>query len=192
MRLFASLLLIWLSYTSGSTQTREDTTAMNKKVTSIFYGQPGKAALYSLILPGAGQIYNKRYWKAPLVWAGEGLVAFYLIQSLDRFASADNCWKSLVEDPTMPAVSCGTITDRNTAFTLRQARRSQRERAWIFRGLAHLLNVIEAFVDRHLINFDTSVDLSWVHYDRQESSMVQTFAGIQVFKISIPISKLTR
>lgn len=140
--------------------------------TSIFYGQPGKAALYSLIIPGAGQLYNKRYWKAPIVWAGEGFAIYYLASSINTFQNRNDCWKGLLQDSTDPNLLCtptnlkipislGNITDVSNAFDLRNSARSQKERAWLIMSAVHLMNIVEAFVDRHLINFDTSEDLSF-------------------------------
>jgi hypothetical protein len=38
---------------------------------------PSKAAFYSAVVPGLGQIYNKKYWKAPIVWGGLGISLYY-------------------------------------------------------------------------------------------------------------------
>src|SRR5690606_17263548 len=52
---------------------------------------PSKAAFYSAVFPGLGQIYNKRYWKAPIVYAalGAGIYAYTYNDDLyDRFRTA--------------------------------------------------------------------------------------------------------
>lgn len=156
------VFLTTLMFFKLQSQTSQDSTGNYEKrnsFTSIFYGDPGKAALYSLVLPGAGQLYNKRWWKAPLVWAGEGFLIWNLNQSLSEFNQIDQCWRSIVEDPT--AVCQGfNVNSASEAFTIRQRAQSNRELAWIFLSAGHLISVLEAFVDRHLINFDTSDQLS--------------------------------
>ena len=39
--------------------------------------RPAKAAFYSAVLPGLGQVYNKRYWKLPLIYGGIGASIYY-------------------------------------------------------------------------------------------------------------------
>jgi len=178
--------------TEGSPNERDvqDTTSIKKtnSFTSIFYGQPGKAALYSLILPGAGQVYNKRIWKVPIIYAGEGFAAYNLIQNLRSFRRNDRCWKSLVADINAPHADCGTTTTVSDAFSRRQSARANKETAWIIMSGAHLLNVVEAFVDRHLINFDTSEDISYHNMpspDIVPSSFNLSPVNVITFRISL-------
>ncbi|MGB5356175.1 MAG: DUF5683 domain-containing protein, partial [Eudoraea sp.] len=62
-----------------------------KKSNNINPLAPSKAAFYSAILPGLGQIYNKRYWKVPIVYAAIGLGVYaymYNDDLYDRFRTA--------------------------------------------------------------------------------------------------------
>jgi len=129
-------------------------TSESNNVGSIFYGQPGKAALYSAIIPGGGQIYNKRYWKAPIIWGLEGYAIYHLTKSISKSA------------------------------------RSQKDLAWILFSAAHLLNVVEAFVDRHLINFDVSEDLSFHNRPSQLIMKDQNLgSSITLVRVTIPIGR---
>lgn len=150
MRLLVILCLIHLSgYSHGQTPSNKG----QSNFTKTFKGEPGRAAFYSLVLPGGGQIYNKRYWKAPLIWAGEGYAIYNLTQKISSYKTLRNEHIRLLnEDPTNSSI--GTI------FRQKQSARYQREVAWIIVGAAHLLNIVEAFIDRHLILFDTSPDLT--------------------------------
>ncbi len=158
--LISSGLILKAQDLSKDTTTISNSSDNKNSFTSIFYGQPGKAALYSLLIPGGGQFYNRRIWKIPLVYAGEGFAAYNLLKSLRSFRDKDQCWKSFVTDASNPDPICGTTDNLGSAFDLRQSARSGKEVAWIIMSVAHLMNVVEAFVDRHLINFDTSEDLS--------------------------------
>lgn len=201
------LLITVGGFTSLSGQTQRDTiTETNQPTkknsfTSIFYGEPGKAALYSLIIPGAGQLYNKRWWKVPLIWAGEGFLLYNLLDKQSNFSTLDNCWKSLVE-PDNFICNTNNLTESQLAaqsnttesFTFRNSARSQRDQAWIFLIAGHLINVLEAFVDRHLINFDTSDDLSFrpVYMQYPEAIVSQNSTEITtttLFSIHIPLSR---
>ena len=163
----------------GQFNTQQDTSQKNSSFTSVFHGQPGKAALYSLIVPGAGQIYNKRYWKAPLIWAGEGYALYNLIDKINAFNDIDNCYKSLIEGPAI----CDGLSV-SEAFNSRRSARSNKEFAWLIFGIAHMLNAVEAFVDRHLINFDTSEELGWIPQDHFHDPI----PNITLVKISIPLN----
>lgn len=145
----------------------QDSTDNKNSFTSIFYGEPGKAALYSLLVPSGGQFYNKRYWKIPLVLGAEGYAIYNVSNSIRSFQRSNNCWMSTISNPDNLHPDCSfdfadpSMIDMSDAFTIRQSRRSRKEQAWIIFGAVHLMNVVEAFVDRHLINFDTSEDISY-------------------------------
>ena len=60
------------------TDIEQDTSTLDSSYTKrntfkeVFSGKPGRAALYSLIVPGGGQIYNKKWWKLPITYSIEG------------------------------------------------------------------------------------------------------------------------
>ena len=137
--------------------------------------------MYSLILPGAGQLYNKRWWKVPLVFALEGVAVYNLIGTLDTYSNWNNCYVDLVEG-NKDSPFCGSVDDTSTAFRIRNSARTNKELAFIFMGLAHLLQVVEAFVDRHLINFDTSEDLTFLQPSYHLGSQVT------LVRIGIPLN----
>ena len=166
---------------SPTSQTPSSPKPSTLKSQRIFYGEPGRAALYSLILPGAGQLYNKRWWKVPLVFALEGVAIFNLIESLDTYSMWNNCYIDLVEG-TDNSPFCVSVDDTSTAFRIRNSARTNKELAFIFMGLAHLLQAVEAFIDRHLINFDTSEDLTFMQPSSNFGSQ------ITLVRIGIPLN----
>lgn len=126
----------------------------------IFSGNPGKAALYSLIFPGAGQFYNKRYWKVPLALAAEGTAIFILSNNISEFRKWDQEWKFQVENGfNNPNVT--SINNADTVKRIRDNARQQKDYAWVALIGIHIIITAEAFIDRHLIEFDVSDDLSF-------------------------------
>lgn len=133
---------------------------------------PRKALLWSII-PGGGQVYNKRWWKVPLVYGGLlGAVAYadYNQTRYTRFRDALEA-RCLGEGNVViiPNESCIPDTDAFN-FTgvsdaaLLQARNSadqQRQTAYIGIFLAIVLQSVEAYTDAHLQQFDISDDLSF-------------------------------
>jgi hypothetical protein len=119
---------------------------------------PKKAALYSAIVPGLGQVYNKKYWKVPIVYAGLiGLgVNVGLNQSLynkyrEELVQRVMYNQSLHFDPNLPLNSLSVLGDEA---------RKKRD-LFIIGSLAfYVLNIVDATVDAHLFSFDVSDDLS--------------------------------
>lgn len=125
----------------------------------IFSGRPGRAAKYSLMIPGWGQIYNGKIWKVPLVYGLEGTAIYFLIDNRRKFRNFDTCYTGLIEG-TSPE-TCSGIVNVSDAFVVRQAFRKRRELSYVFIIGAHLLQAFEAYIDRHLVDFDIDEDLSF-------------------------------
>jgi hypothetical protein len=123
----------------------------------IFYGNPGRAALYSLVIPAGGQIYNRRWWKVPMVWGLHGSAIYLIHTNGSRAREFKGIWEDLLMDKRDNIYG---ITDPNQARNIRQNFQRNTEYSWAFLIIAHLVTVFDAFVDRHLIEFDVSDDLS--------------------------------
>ena len=132
--------------------------------------RPGKAALLAALLPGAGQIYNHRYWKLPLVYGALSGVLYgeYFYQSRYReFADAVN---AVEVDPSnlQNANNLGLV--RSNAAKVRSLDglrsgvvfyRGNRDIFYLYIGLAYALQIVDALVDAHLRDFDVSDDLTF-------------------------------
>lgn len=137
---------------------REDTVLMKSYAARY---DPRKALLYAAVVPGMGQIYNKKYWKLPLVYGGFVAVGF----NINRFQNANKKFK----DQLFYNLQRGLVdpNDENpiTGFTTRQLRsavdKSRRERDfWIIMvGAMYLLQIVDAHVDAHLKEFDLNPNL---------------------------------
>jgi hypothetical protein len=169
---------------TDSTSTIQDTsTADNSNsLFDIFTGKPGKAAFYSLIVPGGGQYYNKRYWKIPLVWGIEGSAIAWFIWNNSRLDEWQTAYIGLLNGEIESYMG---VTQSSTAKLLRDRYRKNKEYAYIGIILAHLLNVFDAFIDRHLIDFDIDDDLSMNQqpFDRWS---IPTYGSIS---IKIPLNR---
>ncbi len=121
---------------------------------------PRKAALFSAVVPGAGQIYNRRYWKAPIVWAGLGTCVWFIQDNNREYQRYRTAYLALVDDD--PA----TTDEFNGQYSPDQVRevmntyRQWRDLSYLITGLVYMLNVVDASVDAHFVRFDVSPDLS--------------------------------
>lgn len=129
--------------------------------------KPGQAALRSALLPGLGQIYNKKYWKLPIVYGALGISGGVFAFNLKWYKRTRFAYKVLVEKDTQnyPRVhkDLQLFIAREDANSLSYARDQYRrsiDYSVLFFVLLWGLNVVDAAVDAHLKAFDVSPDLS--------------------------------
>jgi hypothetical protein len=142
--------------------------AMNRYDSANKAHRPGKAALRSAILPGWGQIYNKKYWKLPIVYGALGTCAGIFFYNLGnykdtRFAyqvrynmrvnHTDSAKFAQIKPKLKP------LSEESLRFYRNQFRRDIDYSVLVF-ILLWGLNVVDAAVDAHLKSFDVSPDLS--------------------------------
>ena len=124
---------------------------------------PSKAAFYSAVLPGMGQIYNKRYWKAPIVWGAIGGSVYMYIYNNDqyqRFRTAFIRRQAGFTDDEFNGE--GTLPLFDVERLEYQQERFQSDRdLWLVAAIAlYALNIVDANVDAHLKQFNIDDDLS--------------------------------
>lgn len=122
------------------------------------YPHPGKAALFTFLVPGTGQAYNKKFWKVPIVYTAVGST-IYLIgknaRNYKRFRTAYWQRQNGIEDEFLTL-----YPQADRLKTIRDGYRKNREQAYIGLVAALALSAADAFVDAHLMRFNVSDDLS--------------------------------
>lgn len=129
-------------------------------IRNMFRGNPGKALSYSLILPGLGQIYNKRYWKLPIIYSALAIPvysAYFNRKEYIRFRDAYVMRIDLGENSTDEFQG---ILSPSGIKLYRDIYDKNLQRSYLACFGVYLLIGIEAFVDRHLMTFDVGDDLS--------------------------------
>lgn len=126
------------------------------------YPNPRKAALLAFVLPGAGQVYNKKWWKVPIVYVGLGTVLYFEIDNIRQYRALRDNYKWLVDDDpdTNPTEPPYNRLDANSLRNYRDQWRRYVEINSILLGVAYLMQVTDAYVDAHLHSFDVSENLS--------------------------------
>jgi hypothetical protein len=123
---------------------------------------PRKAAFYSAVLPGLGQIYNRQYWKVPLVYAALGISAGYFIGNLDKYKEFRDAYRMRIANQDNPEFNDkyeGLYSDSDLRY-LRDAYRQYVDYSVLVFAAAYALNIVDATVFAHLRQFDISEDLS--------------------------------
>jgi hypothetical protein len=170
-----------------STQIKQPTDSVLEKKDSIYTGQYNdkaardsiekrmkrnyhRATLYSAILPGAGQVYNKKYWKVPIIYAALGISAYAFFYNKSWYNKCQYALTVTVDggvtdsvlntvDPQLrPFV---TADDQNGLITYRDSFRKNQDYSVLFFLLFYGLNIVDATVDAHLKDFNVNSDLSF-------------------------------
>ena len=141
---------------------------INKK---IFIPNPTKATWLAVVFPGGGQIYNRKYWKLPIIYGGFAGCAYALTWNGKMYkdymqaykdASKGNWDASSITD-LLPPGYIDRVSQTQIVETLRKRKDTSRRyrdlSIFAFIGV-YLISVIDAYVDAELSNFDITPDLS--------------------------------
>jgi len=120
-----------------------------------------KATIYSAVLPGLGQAYNKKYWKIPIIYAGFGVLTYFIVTNSkehnkfkEAYVYVSNGDSSYIDND---------YVDKYTKEQLETGMNDYqrwRDLSYILTGLWYVLNVLDANVDANLFDYDISDDLS--------------------------------
>jgi hypothetical protein len=149
----------------SATLLEESKKPEESKDTTINYAKI--AATRSAILPGLGQIYNKKYWKLPIVYGALGTTAFVFAYNLKNYkdlkqayigkynarTQQDSTEYKKINPKLLP------LSEESLRFNRDQFRRNADYSVLVF-AIIWGLNVLDAAVDAHLKTFDVSEDLS--------------------------------
>jgi hypothetical protein len=162
---------------------------------SHFVPDPQRALWLALVIPGAGQIYNRKYWKLPLVYGGFLGCTYAFTWNQQMYSDYSQAYLDIMDDN--PATqSYKDFLPPNYDITGREDRwkeifkgRKNRYRRWrdlsvfCFAGV-YLLSVVDAYVDAQLSEFDITPDLSLhleptvINTNPQDSRMQQQSYGV--------------
>jgi hypothetical protein len=129
------------------------------QATSLQEKDPLKAAWLSTLAPGAGQIYNGKYWKLPLLYGGAGACAYFIRLNHREYALYRNILRQRRADATSVDAFTG-IYDDNQVRALRDFHLRNRDFTVILASLLYVLNIVDAHVDAHLMQFDVSDNIA--------------------------------
>lgn len=140
---------------------------------------PRKATIYSLVLPGMGQFYNKKYWKIPIIYAGFTFFAYNIKVNNDEVKLFTQAYKYITNKETYPTNNPYVVRYPNPTdlLTGRDFYRRKVELNIIYTVGWYILNVLDATVDAHFFDYDISDNLS-MHLEPIWLPMPQgSFAG---------------
>ena len=203
-KIIVSLTLLLLCFQPNI--TAQDTLSVIKPAKAAFSPSPQRATMLALTFPGFGQIYNRKYWKIPLVYAGFGGLAYAISHNSSLYSKYMKAYQDFTDDipetdsylaliknadPSTydPVLHPSTYVPSNAEWykerMLRQIDYFKKYRDLSYIGIAawYLITVLDANVDASLYNFDIS--------DNLEVALVPlpvTFAGQNLLGLNVSLS----
>lgn len=142
---------------------------------------PTKAAVFSALLPGMGQAYNKKYWKIPIVYAGFAGLGYWISHNVNNYRTYREAYRIRIDDDSLTVDSFIDTYTTADLKTLKDFYRRNLDLSVILTAVWYGLNIIDAAVDAHLLQFDVSDNLSirieptWLYESR-----INQFSGMRL------------
>lgn len=147
---------------------------------------PAKAAFYSAVLPGLGQAYNKKYWKIPFVYAAIGTSIYvynFNDNAYNRYRTAYKLRLAGKQDEF--TTDTGQVTlSTNALITAQKSFRKDRDLSLLVTGMFYVLQIVEASVNAHLIQFNIDENISFNPHILQNDLSNKPMLGA-TFKIEL-------
>lgn len=154
----AIFVLLGLSPIQLSAQDLAEPDTVNIVIRDKDIKDPKTATILSAVIPGAGQVYNNKIWKAPIIYGGFATNIFFIDFNNRRYKLFLNALRASddpLEENPFPNLNRDALV-RNVNFW----RRNRDLNYFLFVGI-YALNIIDAHVDAHLSAFDVSEDLTF-------------------------------
>ena len=135
---------------------------LNQKIDNFFEKPNPKTATYLALVPGLGQIYNKKYWKLPIVYGGFAVTGYFALSNRDYYLQYNEAYKCKVDDPDECEDPLAQKYSAEDLQTIRDYYRRNMELSFIFMAVWYVLQMLDATVDAHLYywEIDESTTLS--------------------------------
>jgi len=147
--------------TGGLKIKKKDSSYVSSKMDIL---APSKAAFYSAVLPGLGQVYNKKYWKVPLVYAALGTGVYFYVDNnngYNRYRTAFKLRESGRQDEFTTDEGIELVSDAGLKRAQEVFKKNRDLSLFITIGM-YILNIVEANVDAHLPDkaLDTNISFN--------------------------------
>ncbi len=167
-------VLIFVSAKLYSQESAVDSLQLEKTKPLEKVHSPKRAAIYSAVLPGLGQAYNKKYWKIPIVYAGFGTIGYFIGWNNRNYNTYKFAYRDLTD--TIPETDSYLDIEASQYYDLDDPTEYENFKSGLYKQqeyfrrnrdlliisivLFYGLNIIDASVDAHFFDFDISEELS--------------------------------
>jgi hypothetical protein len=160
-------LFFFIVFSFGSTHSQNEGKAFTSKEILAKEGYnplgPSTASFYSAIVPGMGQAYNKDYWKIPIVYGAMGTSIYYFVinnRSYKRYRTAFKQREAGFQDEFTEDDGTELIS-RAGLISAQKTLKNNRETSLLTCALFYVLQVVDASVSAHLLQFNVNDKLTF-------------------------------
>lgn len=155
--LAAAGLLSFSSFAQSDTLRADTSTAKQDRRANH---SPTKATIFSAVLPGAGQVYNRKYWKVPIVLGGLGVAYYFVDRNTTQYERYKDAYIAITDSDPATVDEFNGVYSASAVLDVANTYRKWRDLSWICTGAVYVLNIMDAAVDAHFVRFDVGEDLS--------------------------------
>ena len=157
--LASSVILLLMAGLGGSAlaQNVSDTLTPKPKAIKVKHS-PTKATVLAAIIPSAGQLYNRKFWKVPIVYTGYAVASYEFIVNQKNYKDSKENYLALTD--TLKSTVSQSNRSANELLSDIDYYRRYRDLSALALVAWHGLTIIDANVDAHFLNWDVSEDLS--------------------------------
>ncbi len=163
----------------GDVKITKDTIIVYESVDPL---SPARAAFYSVVLPGLGQAYNRKYWKIPLVYAAIGTGVYFYVDNKNVYKRYQTAYKLRISgrDDEFNGSDDNPYVSNEGLIRAQEILKKNKDLALFATIGLYVLNIIEANVDAHLDDKAFSKNLSFRPTLYINPINYQTVAGINL------------
>ena len=166
----------WLSFAQMAKET--DTLIEQKEIVNYKIDPlaPARAAFYSAIIPGLGQAKNKKYWKIPIIYAALGTGLYFYTDNNKVYKRYRNAYKRRLagfNDDEFYGLGTTPILSNEALIRAQQTLRRNKELSLLITIGLYALNILEANVDAHLLQYNVDNNLAikpYLEFETPENS----------------------
>ncbi len=160
----------------------------------IWTPNPTKATWYAVVFPGGGQIYNRKFWKLPIIYGGFAGCAYALSWNGQMYSDYSQAYLDIMDDDPNTNSFLDLLPNRLSNYSEAQLKELIRKRKDMFRRYrdlsifaiigVYLISIVDAYVDAELSNFDIGPDLSL----RLEPTIINNTHGYNTRSVGVQCS----
>jgi hypothetical protein len=146
---------------------------------------PTKATIMSAVIPGLGQIYNRKYWKVPVIYAGFGIMTYFIVTNVNDYLDYKCAYIEKMNGDTTGNYS--DLVNKYSSESLLSAReyyRRNTEISILITAIWYILNIVDAAVDAHLFSYNISKDLT-IKFEPALFSPLQGTSRVSGLRVSL-------
>ena len=153
--IFAAILIISVCL-KNDIYAQNDTKADSVEIAN----HSPKKATYLALVPGLGQIYNKKYWKLPIVYAGFAVTGYFAIWNRGEYLLYNEAYVCKANDPEGCENELAIKYETEQLKSISDYYRRNMELSFIVMGAWYILQILDATVDAHLYHWEVNENLS--------------------------------